>query len=34
MGTMSSVTFVGPDEFVVSGPAGVTTRDPSTAPLP
>ena len=34
MGQMSSVTFVGPDELVVSGPAGVMTRDLNTAPLP
>jgi photosystem II stability/assembly factor-like uncharacterized protein len=34
MGTMSSVAFVGADGLVISGPAGVMTRDLTTAPLP
>ena len=34
MGAMSSVEFVGTDELLISGPAGVMARDLTTAPLP
>jgi photosystem II stability/assembly factor-like uncharacterized protein len=34
MGALSNVGFVGADELVISGPAGVMARDLATAPLP